>query len=60
MNHRFLLRMARLAQNPPSMTRVKLVFAIIAICVALFAYEHFFGWPEILTPDPSARRGYKP
>ena len=60
MNHRWLLRMSRWARNPPSEGRVKFVLAIILICVALYAYEHFFGWPEMLTPDATARRGYKP
>ena len=60
MNQRWLFRMKRLVQNPPSEGKVKLVFFVIAACAALYAYEYFYGWPEALTLDPSARRGYKP
>ena len=60
MNTRFLLRMARLAQNPPSWGRVKFVFAIIGICIALYTFERFYGWPEWLTPDRAVHRGYSP
>ncbi|RKF15181.1 hypothetical protein D6850_10100 [Roseovarius spongiae] len=59
MNSRWLVRMARWAHNPPSAERVKFVLAIIAVCIALAAYEHFFGWPEALTPERSLQRGYK-
>ncbi|SEK29013.1 hypothetical protein SAMN05421666_1968 [Roseovarius nanhaiticus] len=60
MNSRWLLRMTRWAQNPPSAGRVKFVFAIIGICVALYAVERIWGWPEALSPDRSLQRGYKP
>lgn len=59
MNHRWLFRMARWAQNPPSEKRVKFVFAIIGICLATFAVEYFFGWPEALSVDPKWHR-YQP
>jgi len=59
MNYRLLLRMARLVRNPPSAARVKLVLAVLGFCLALFAYEQMFGWPEALSIDPSARRGFK-
>lgn len=46
MNTRWLLRMSRWARNPPSAKRVKFVFAIVAICLALFALEYMFGVPD--------------
>ena len=52
MNMRWLLRMKRWAQNPPSASRVKLVFAIIALCLVLVLVEKLFGWPDALTVDP--------
>lgn len=48
MNPNWLLRMARWARNPPSPQRVKLVFGVVALCLALFAIEYWFGWPEWL------------
>ncbi len=56
MNYRWLFRMARWAQNPPSEKRVIFVFGIVAVCLAVFAVEYFFGWPEVLSMDPRARR----
>ncbi len=49
MNPRWLLRMARWARNPPSPGRVKLVLAVVALCLLLLAIERLFGWPEALT-----------
>ncbi len=49
MNPRWLWRMSRWARNPPSEKRVKMVLAVIALCLALFAYEYFFGAPEWMT-----------
>ncbi|SFM15022.1 hypothetical protein [Shimia aestuarii] len=49
MKIRHFLRMARWARNPPSEGRVKLVFAIIAICLVVFAFEKVFGWPDWMT-----------
>lgn len=46
MNTRWFLRMSRWARNPPSAKRVKFVFAIVAICLALFALEYMFGVPD--------------
>jgi len=56
MNPRWLFRMARWAQNPPSEGRVKLVFGIIAVCLILFGIEYFFGWPEWMSIDPRPHR----
>lgn len=51
MNPMWLVRMARWARNPPSPGRVKLVFAVIALCLAIFGYEWMFGWPDALVPQ---------
>ena len=40
------MRMSKWARNPPSAKRVKLVFAVVAICVLLVAIEKLFGMPE--------------
>lgn len=45
----WLLRAKRWAQNPPSAGRVKLVFAVIAICLVIAGVEHFIGWPDWMT-----------
>lgn len=44
----FMLRAVRWARNPPSWQRVRALLAVIAFCVAVFALEHFWGWPEWL------------
>ena len=51
MNIRHFLRMARWARNPPSEGRVKLFFAIFALCLVLFAIDRLVGWPDWLTLD---------
>jgi hypothetical protein len=53
MNPRWLFRAARWARNPPSAARVKLVLAIIALCVAIFALERYVAWPDWMTADPN-------
>lgn len=45
------LRMAKWVRHPPSWRRVKLVFAVIALCLVLVALERLFGWPEALSPE---------
>jgi len=47
----WLLRMARWARNPPSWGRVKLVVAVIVVCLALVAAERWIGWPDWATVD---------
>ncbi|MEL6170372.1 MAG: hypothetical protein AAFR34_01205 [Pseudomonadota bacterium] len=47
----WFLRMALWARNPPSTQRVILVLSVIGICLALYAVDRLFGWPEWLTPD---------
>ena len=51
MSVRWLLRMKRWAQRPPSEKRVKLVLGVIALCVVLFAVERWIGWPNWATLD---------
>ncbi|WP_324754736.1 hypothetical protein [Roseovarius sp. Pro17] len=60
MNTRWLLRMTRWAQNPPSAGRVKFVLAIVIVCIALYAVERMYGWPDALTPQKALQRGYRP
>lgn len=60
MNPRWLFRMARWAQNPPSAARVKLVLGIIAACLVLFAVEALFGWPEWLTVERTGGWRWRP
>lgn len=55
MNFFWLLRMRRWAQNPPSAGRVKLVLAVLAFCLALYAIERWVGWPDALSPEPGRR-----
>lgn len=43
---RWMLRAKRWAQHPPSAKRVKFTFAIIAVCVAIYAVEKTVGLPE--------------
>jgi len=48
--------MKRWVQNPPSPKRIKLVFAVVAICAALVLFEHYFGWPDWLMVNDRPRR----
>ncbi|WP_333714113.1 hypothetical protein [Yoonia sp.] len=50
MGPRWFVMMKRWAQNPPSPAKIKFVFAIIALCIAIVIIETVFGWPEWLTP----------
>lgn len=47
----WLLRMSLWARRPPSAARVKLVLAVIALCLILFAIERWIGWPDALTAE---------
>lgn len=51
MNPRWLLRMARWARHPPSAARVRLVAAVVVICLILYAIDQLLGWPQWLTPN---------
>ena len=46
MNPRWFMRMSKWARKPPSAKRVKLVFAVVAICLVLVAIEKLFGTPD--------------
>ncbi len=46
---RWMMRAKRWAQNPPSSKQVKFVLAIIAICLAIFAYDQLIGAPDWMT-----------
>ena len=60
MNPMWLVRASQWVRNPPSMARVLLVFGIVALCLALAGYEHFFGWPDWLTTNNPRIRVPKP
>ena len=47
----WFLRMSLWARRPPSAKRVKLVLAVIALCLILVAVERWIGWPEALTVE---------
>ncbi|MGI3167612.1 hypothetical protein ACRARG_00560 [Pseudooceanicola sp. C21-150M6] len=47
----WFLRMSRWARNPPSAARVKLVLAVIALCLAIVGLEKLVGFPDWLTPN---------
>lgn len=47
----WLMRAKGWAQRPPSERRVKLVFGVIAICIAIVGIEYFIGWPDWMTVD---------
>ncbi len=51
MNWLQLLRMARWVRNPPSAKRVKFGFAVVALCLTLFAIERWIGWPDWMSVD---------
>jgi hypothetical protein len=53
----WLMRAKRWVQNPPSEGRVKLVFAVVAICLVIAGIEFFGYWPDWATMD---RRGLGP
>lgn len=48
---RWLVKMAMWARNPPSPERVKLVFAVIALCLVLVGIEMLVGFPDWLVPQ---------
>jgi hypothetical protein len=56
MNPRWLLMPKRWAQNPSSIGKMKFVVAIVLLCIALYAIERIWGWPDWLTPDRVQRR----
>ncbi len=56
MNPRWLLLMSRLARNPPSSARVKLVLGVVVVLLIIFLVERYIGWPDFLTVEPRGRR----
>ena len=52
---RWLMRMSNWARRPPSLRRVQLFFAVAALCLALYAFDRLFGWPDWLIPDYTPR-----
>ena len=48
--------MARLARNPPSAARVKLVLGILVFIAVLYLIERYIGWPDFLTVEPRSMR----
>ena len=56
---RWLIRMKRWAENPPSAKMVALVLATIAVCVGLYAIERTVGWPDALTPHRIDAKGLR-
>ena len=54
---RWLIRMKRWAENPPSPKMVAMVLGIIAVCLALWGIEQVVGWPEALTPHRTGLSG---
>ncbi len=56
MNPIWLVRAKRWVQNPPSAARIKLVFGIIAACIAIVGLEWLEYWPDWATAD-SLRSG---
>lgn len=55
MNPHWLMRASRWVRHPPSPGRVKLVLAIVGICVILYGIERIYGWPDWLTPERPGR-----
>ena len=49
------LRMSLWARRPPSEAKVRFFFAILGLCLAIFAVEWLFGWPDWLTPHFTPR-----
>ncbi len=53
---RHLLRAKRMVQNPPSIKRVKLLVAVLAIAAVIFGLEYFGFWPEWAQAERIPRR----
>lgn len=56
MNIMWLVRAKRWAKHPPSTKRIKLVFGVILLCVALVGIEKFIGVPTWMQLDPKAHK----
>ena len=56
MNQNWLFRMSRWARNPPSPTRVKLVFGVIALAALIWGIEWMGWWPEWASTERIPRK----
>lgn len=59
MNMMWLLRAKRLMTHPPSLSRVVLVFAVIGLCVALYAAEQWGLLPDWVAAERTRVRPVK-
>lgn len=48
---RWLIRMSQWARNPPPLSRVILVFAVLGLCLAIVGAEWLGLWPDWLTSE---------
>ena len=46
MNTRWLIRMVRLARNPPGPKRIRVMLVIAALIGGVLVVEHTIGWPQ--------------
>lgn len=53
---RHFMRAKRWVQNPPSMKRLKLLAAVLAIALAIAGLQHFDLWPDWATAERLPRR----
>jgi hypothetical protein len=51
MNPIWLLRIKRLITNPPSPAKIKLILAVVTLCLGVWGIEQIWGWPDWLTPQ---------
>ncbi len=56
MDPRHLFWMKRWVQNPPSLKRIKFIFAVAAIAAVIFGLEYFGLWPEWAKTERLPRR----
>lgn len=56
MNLHLLVRMARVARNPPRGRRAWVMGGAVVLALALWGVEQVWGWPEALTPERADRR----
>ena len=54
-NLNWLMRMQRWSRRPPSMNRVLMLVAIVALCLALAGLQHFGLWPDWATMTRAQR-----
>ncbi len=56
MNPMHLVRMAKWVRRPPSLTRVKLVFGVIALALLIAGVEWMGWWPAWATAERMPKR----